>query len=62
MAKIVIFLIPQERDALIELAKREFRDPRSQAAFIIRQTLERYGLLETNFSQTKSIREVQNEK
>ena len=45
MARIFITLKPQERDALRTLAEREFRDPRAQAALIIREALEKRGLL-----------------
>ena len=45
MARIFITLKPQERDALRMLAEREFRDPRAQAALIVRHELEKSGLL-----------------
>jgi hypothetical protein len=45
MARINITLKANERDALRELAEREFRDPRAQAALIIRRELGRMGLL-----------------
>ncbi len=53
MARITITLKSNEVDALIILADREFRDPRDQAALIIRQELERRGLL-ANPEQAKS--------
>jgi hypothetical protein len=47
MARINVTLKASERDALRVLAKREFRDPRAQAALIIRRALEAAGLLPT---------------
>jgi hypothetical protein len=43
--RITLTLAPSEKSALIRLAERELRDPRAQAAIIIRQDLERRGLL-----------------
>lgn len=45
MARVTITLEAKERDALCVLAERERRDPRAQAALIIRRELERAGLL-----------------
>lgn len=45
MARITLTLNQNEKDALRILAEREFRDPRAQAALIIRNELERCGLL-----------------
>jgi hypothetical protein len=45
MAKIIILLGDLERDALYQLSKQEYRDPRAQAAIIIRDELIRRGLL-----------------
>lgn len=45
MSRIFITLNPQELDALRTLAEREFRDPRAQAALIIRVELEKRRLL-----------------
>jgi hypothetical protein len=45
MARITVSLKATEREALRVLAEREFRDPRAQAAIIIRRELERAGLL-----------------
>ena len=47
MAQITIILKSTEKDALQILAEQEFRDTRAQAALIIRQELERRGLLAT---------------
>lgn len=46
MTRITVNLSKQERDALIALAGKELRHPRSQAAFIIRMELQRQGLIE----------------
>jgi hypothetical protein len=46
MTKLVIFIPNQESDALRALAEQEYRDPRAQAALIIRAELQRRGLLE----------------
>ena len=43
-----VLLQPGERDALYKLAGRERRDPRAQAALIIRQALESAGLIPAN--------------
>ncbi len=46
MARITLTLTPEEKAALIALAKQERRDPRYQAAIEIRQGLERAGYLQ----------------
>lgn len=45
-----ILLQPSEREALLTLAQRERRDPRVQAAFLLRQKLEELGLLPANYT------------
>jgi len=45
MAALRVNLLPEERAALDRLAWRERRDPRAQAALIIRRALESAGLL-----------------
>jgi len=45
MAKIIVYLRDQERDALYRLAEQEYRQPKAQAALIIRTELERRGIL-----------------
>ena len=45
MAKIIVYLGDQERNALLQLAQRKLRLPRAQAALIIRQELVRQGML-----------------
>jgi hypothetical protein len=47
MAEIKVNLKPSERAALRQLAERERRDPRDQAALIVVKELERAGLLGT---------------
>ena len=44
--RVTITLQEEEKDALLVLAEQEKRDPRRQAALIIRQELERRGLLQ----------------
>jgi hypothetical protein len=46
MKRLTITLMQDERTALWELAQRERREPRDQAALIIRRELEREGLLQ----------------
>ncbi|MBT4182442.1 MAG: hypothetical protein HOE06_06175 [Candidatus Thioglobus sp.] len=46
MAKIIVFLREQEHAALYRLAEKEYRQPKAQAALIIRRELERLGALE----------------
>lgn len=43
--KLIISITEQEYMALYQLSESEYRDPRKQAALIIRQELERRGLL-----------------
>jgi hypothetical protein len=45
ITRMMIVLSVLERDALCKLAQGEFRDPRAQAAFIIRQELVQCGQL-----------------
>ena len=47
MAKVIIYLRDNESAALNDLAQREYRAPKAQAALIIRQELERLGMIET---------------
>lgn len=44
--KIFVPLNGPERSALAQLAQRERRDPRDQAAYVIRQHLEQLGLIQ----------------
>jgi hypothetical protein len=45
MARIIIYLQSNESSALLALSTQERRDPRDQAALLIRQRLEQLGLL-----------------
>lgn len=45
MARIMITISKEEKEALILLSQREMRDPRSQAALIICQHLQNIGLI-----------------
>jgi hypothetical protein len=45
MAKVIIYLHEHELTALSELAEREYRSIRAQAALIIRKELERLELI-----------------
>jgi len=51
LTRIVIQLDSSERNALAELAERERREPRQQAAFIIRRWLELTGYLKPTTPQ-----------
>ena len=44
MAKIIVYLGEQERNALHQRAQREMRAPSAQAALIIRKELARLGM------------------
>ena len=48
MPKLIIYLRDQDHDALEALAQQEYRVPKAQAALIIRQELERRGLVTIN--------------
>ncbi len=63
MAKIIVYLGEQERSALNQLAQREMRVPRAQAALIIRQELVRQGMLphKINAEGTESTPEPETE-
>lgn len=54
MPKIFAPLDADEAKALVKLSLRERRDPRQQAAFLIRQQLERLGLLPSTPAAPKS--------
>ncbi len=47
MTRITITLSDEEKTALRALSEKEFRDPRMQAALIIRRELEKQGLVES---------------
>ncbi len=63
MPRLTIYLPINERDALYQLARREYRNPREQAAVIIRHELERRGLLavEAPVSKVSLVDEVSHE-
>lgn len=46
MSKFYLTLDRQEVDAIVKMSTFERRDPRDQAAILIRQSLERAGLLQ----------------
>ncbi len=48
MSRIPILLDEETAAGLVALARQEYRDPRAQAALIIRQELERRGLLQSD--------------
>ena len=49
MIRLGVMLQDDERQALLALAEKERRDPRQQAAVIIRRELERLGLLPPSY-------------
>ena len=55
MPQITIFLKSSEKDALRILAEQEYREIHDQAALIIRQELERRGLLHNQVEQTNQL-------
>lgn len=59
--RIVVKLDKFENRALSALAEREYRNPRAQAAFIIRRELERCGLLEALEIDVDELNGVGNE-
>jgi hypothetical protein len=60
MSRIMIYISDEEINALRVLAKEEFRELRSQVAFIIRKELERRGLLASTIPpiNNPSVQEV----
>jgi hypothetical protein len=61
MARVVIYLPNQERNALYQLAQREYRVPHAQAALIIHKELERLGMLSTDPQPKKRAEEESEE-
>lgn len=45
MVKVIIYLRDHELTALTDLAQREYRAPKAQAALIIRRELEKLGMI-----------------
>ena len=58
MTRITVKLDEAERDAIRALAKDERRDTRAQAALLIRESLEKRGLLEVRATarQTSGVK------
>jgi hypothetical protein len=46
LTRVIIIFPEKEYQALLALSEKEFRNPRMQAALIIRRELERLGLVE----------------
>ena len=55
MAKVIIYLRDHEASALNNLAQREYRVPKAQAALIIRKELERLGMIPIQHEQQLQI-------
>jgi hypothetical protein len=55
MAKVIIYLRDNELSALHELAQHEYRAPKAQAALIIRQELQRRGMIPAESTTAGSI-------
>ena len=62
MAKIIVYLREQEHDALYRLAEKEYRQPKAQAALMIRRELERLGVLEVTPDLTAIREEITDER
>ncbi len=45
MAKVIVYLREYEMQALNQLAQKEYRAPKAQAALMLRTELERLGML-----------------
>lgn len=58
IARMTINLDPAERQALGDLARREYRDPRAQAVLLIRRSLEELGYLAPASAETNEQREA----
>ncbi len=61
LTKVYVPLSETERKALIQLGLSEKRDPRQQAALLIRQQLERLGLLQPTPTIPPKVEVTQNE-
>jgi hypothetical protein len=57
MAKVIVYLREYEMQALNQLAQKEYRAPKAQAALMLRTELERLGMLE-NLPQSNKALEV----
>ena len=61
MARVVVYLPDQVRNALYQLAQREYRVPHAQAALIIREELERLGLVSADKQPKKLAGKLEEE-
>ncbi len=65
MAKVIIYLRDHEFTALNELAQREYRAPKAQAALMLRRELEKLGMIpgeqQINTTPIKSPSDTQSE-
>ncbi len=57
MAQITIHIKSSEKDALISLARREYRDPHAQAALLLREALQERGLIQ-NIQPVPPVKEL----
>ena len=62
MPRVVIPLSEEERDALVELARAQVRDPRDQVRVMVRQELRKLGLLHASEEQSTLTRQQDDEK
>ena len=58
MARVVIYLLEPEMNALNQLAQQEYRPVKSQAALIIRNELKRLGLIDEQLAGSDKQPEV----
>jgi hypothetical protein len=57
MAKVIVYLREQELQALYQLAQKEYRAPKAQAALILKTELERLGMLTSVPRMEQPLRE-----
>ncbi len=55
MAKVIVYLREYEMQALNQLAQKEYRAPKAQAALMLRTELERLGMLENLPQSNKAL-------
>jgi hypothetical protein len=55
MAKVIVYLREYEMQALNQLAQKEYRAPKAQAALMLRTELERLGMLENLPQSTTAL-------
>jgi len=58
MTRLTVTLDESEREAIRKLAQDERRDTRAQAALLIRESLERLGLLESRRVSVSAVRQA----